>query len=428
MIFNLQQYTDQLVESIRQRLAAGDPRAREDCAALTKSAPDVGVMLMAVVEERLGDFDAARQAAQQVEEHQLQTAMELYSSARCFQAMHALMAVGARRQKIPLAWAQSLWGVGRYTESFSAFEAEALRSSSTAEAMARFAQAAIMLGRGGEALSQLDRYVTSHSGCALQAALIWYDQDRERAAYCFRQAYSQDDGIWQARIGEAVCGPPTARQQALEGLRGRLVEDPRAEAMLEGHLYAASKGDLFVGQPPKVLASGLANATVEGIVIECGVYFGRTSTLMVEWGADEVHGFDCFEGLPQDWNGQEAPGAYSTGGHLPVVPDQVLLYKGLFENTLPPFAAAHAGQAIRLLHIDCDLYASASQVLGALGPLIQAGSIVVHDDYCGYPGWRGDEYQAWQEFVARQSIEYEYLGFGLLGREAAVRVKKRAAR
>ncbi|GJM10859.1 MAG: hypothetical protein DHS20C11_31350 [Lysobacteraceae bacterium] len=380
-------------------------------------------MLLAVVEERLGDFDAARQAAQKVEEHQLQTAMELYSSARCFQAMHALMEVGARRQKIPLAWAQSLWGVGRYEQSYAAFEAEATRSSSSAEAVARFAQSAIMLGRGELALPVIDQRVEQHSGCALQGGLIWYDQDQERSAYCFRRARALEPGIWQALIGEAACQPKEQRLDRLQALAGQLPEGDRAAAMLAGHMYAAEHQAPFIGQSPLVLKAGLDSASTDGLVLECGVYFGRTLNLMAQWGVEAAHGFDCFEGLPADWNGQEASGAYSTGGYLPVVSESVQLHRGLFEHTLQGFADEHQQSQIRLLHVDCDLYTSATEVLKAFGPMLQSGSIVVHDDYCGYPGWQGDEFRAWQEFTGDAGVAYDYLGFGLLGREAAVRVR-----
>jgi len=39
------------------------------------------------------------------------------------------------------------------------------------------------------------------------------------------------------------------------------------------------------------------------------------------------------------------------------------------------------------------------------------GTVIVFDEYFGYPGWREHEYRAWQEFVAASGVRFDYEGF-----------------
>jgi hypothetical protein len=64
------------------------------------------------------------------------------------------------------------------------------------------------------------------------------------------------------------------------------------------------------------------------------------------------------------------------------------------------------------MHIDCDIYSSTVDILQGVGDLLQAGTIILFDEYFNYPEWRRHEFKAWQEFVAEHDISYEYLGFG----------------
>jgi hypothetical protein len=75
---------------------------------------------------------------------------------------------------------------------------------------------------------------------------------------------------------------------------------------------------------------------------------------------------------------------------------------------------------IAFLHIDCDIYSSTVDILQGVGDRLQAGTIVLFDEYFNYSGWRHHEFKAWQEFVAANDISYEYLGFAR--QQALVRV------
>ena len=77
---------------------------------------------------------------------------------------------------------------------------------------------------------------------------------------------------------------------------------------------------------------------------------------------------------------------------------------------------------VGLLHIDCDLYSSTNTVLTALADRIGVGCVIVFDEYFNYPGWESGEYRAFQEFIARTGLKYEYLVFNSRHEQVAVRI------
>ena len=74
------------------------------------------------------------------------------------------------------------------------------------------------------------------------------------------------------------------------------------------------------------------------------------------------------------------------------------------------------------LHIDSDLYSSASYVLDRLRDRIRPGTIILFDEYFNFPGWQQDEFRAWQEFVDCNHVRYEYIGMVTRHQKVAVRV------
>lgn len=167
-------------------------------------------------------------------------------------------------------------------------------------------------------------------------------------------------------------------------------------------------------------AVGLANPT--SLVLEFGVGTGRSTThIATQIGKSRtVFGFDSFEGLPETWRTGFDKGAFAQS-RLPDVPGNATLIEGWFADTLPGFLQAHPGPAA-FIHIDCDLYSSTQVVLKELTPRIQAGCVIVFDEYFNFPGWRNDEFKAFQDFVSERGISYEYIGFVPSHQQAAVRI------
>jgi tetratricopeptide (TPR) repeat protein len=164
----------------------------------------------------------------------------------------------------------------------------------------------------------------------------------------------------------------------------------------------------------------IAEATIEGAVLEFGVRYGASSRLIATAADQPIHGFDSFEGLPEDWY-SEKKGSYTTFGELPDMPDLVTLHAGWFEDTLPAYMKEF-DEPVRFLHIDCDLYASTVTVLQNLAPRIAPGTVILFDEYLMNPGWRNDEFKAFQEAVEAHGWDYEYIAFSLFAKQTGVRI------
>jgi len=157
---------------------------------------------------------------------------------------------------------------------------------------------------------------------------------------------------------------------------------------------------------------------IEGHRLEFGVATGRTIRHWARlWPNHTIHGFDSFEGLPETWLWNIRRGHFKQ--QLPDVPSNVQLHVGWFNDTLPRWSLTGP---VAFLHIDSDLYSSAQYVLEYLADQIVPGTVIVFDEYFNFPGWQQDEFRAWQEFVAKKQLKYEYLGFVSGHQEVAVRV------
>jgi methyltransferase family protein len=160
-----------------------------------------------------------------------------------------------------------------------------------------------------------------------------------------------------------------------------------------------------------LLDFAVRKAPAEGLVLEFGVEKGDSLSFMAQRTPRTVHGFDSFEGLPEDWAGTfERRGKFSRGGALPTVPANAKLHVGWFDAVLPGFLAQHP-EPIALLHVDCDLYSSTKTVFDLAGGRLRPGSIIVFDEYFNYPNWKRHEHRAFQEFVAASGCRYDYIGF-----------------
>lgn len=160
-----------------------------------------------------------------------------------------------------------------------------------------------------------------------------------------------------------------------------------------------------------VLEFALSRATIPGHFLEFGVYRGGSIRFIASRKRHQsIHGFDSFEGLPAAWYDMDA-GSFNLRGRLPKVPRNVTLHPGWFDQSAAKWAADNPGP-ISFLHIDCDIYSSTKEVFNAIGTRLTAGSVIVFDEYFGYPQWRHHEFKAFQEFVARRDVSYRYLAYG----------------
>ena len=160
----------------------------------------------------------------------------------------------------------------------------------------------------------------------------------------------------------------------------------------------------------------------DGLYCEFGVYKGTTINHIASLTDKQVHGFDSFEGLPEDWREGFRKGFFAMTG-LPDVRKNIILHKGWFSDSLPGFKKEYPGPVV-FLHMDADLYSSTKDVFDALGDRIIPGAIIQFDEFFNYPGWEHGEAKAFREFVDRNKVEVEYLGYcdGQTNQQLAVRI------
>ena len=152
---------------------------------------------------------------------------------------------------------------------------------------------------------------------------------------------------------------------------------------------------------------------LDGHILDLGVWKGEsTRSLSKIFPEQTIHGFDSFEGLPGDW-AHVLSGEFDINGRMPIMPTNVRLYKGLFEDTLPQWLYKNDSKPISLLRVDCDLYSSTKTIFDVLSPLLVEGTWICFDELIGYHGYEHHEYKALIEFLRSSDHTFEYVAYGL---------------
>ena len=256
-------------------------------------------------------------------------------------------------------------------------------------------------------------------------AVLYDDQDSEPACQCLEQALRIDGRDTKVHFFLGVARARQGKQEEADKHFDVVSNAGEAESYrLDSWSYideASGANTRLLGTSAKMLSLGVGAARTKGMVLEFGVRYGTSIRQIAAHANQDVHGFDTFVGLPEDWH-QERAGSYSTCGELPKVPDGVYLHRGLFEDTLPPFLD-NTGGNIRLMNVDCDLYSSTKTIFDHVRERITRGTVIIFDEYIGYPHWREDEFRAFQEAVHFCGWKYEYLAFSLFSKQAVVRIQ-----
>jgi hypothetical protein len=186
-------------------------------------------------------------------------------------------------------------------------------------------------------------------------------------------------------------------------------------------------------------------AAVPGDIAEFGCHTGRTakviaSAMKLMRAKKGLHLFDSFEGLPTSVHevdrenvhvktGVWGAGAYkglnpeqlrrACQKYLP--PDTVSTHAGWFSQTLPKLAP---GTKFAMLHIDCDLYLSALDVLDFVfkAGMLSEGALVLFDDWnCCRASNHFGERKAWHEACGHYKVVAEDAGgYGWAGHKFIV--------
>ena len=187
---------------------------------------------------------------------------------------------------------------------------------------------------------------------------------------------------------------------------------------VEAHMTAAS-----LYENADEYLRDLVQRAPDGALLEFGVATGGTINQIARAAPGcTVHGFDSFEGLPEDWTGHnQQRGAFGRGGKAPRVEPTVRLHKGWFSDTIGVWKAEYPEKA-GFIHVDCDIYSSTKDVLWSLRDRLQVGTVIAFDEYFNYPNWRQHEARALAEFVAEFGITYRYIAYTAVDGAVAIEI------
>lgn len=302
----------------------------------------------------------------------------------------ALAALAPPSRQLAYEAAVSLWRLGEAEAALAAFDSILAGHPDHAASWVGSAAPALDLAGPDEAVRRVERAL----GCAGANGKYW--------------------GLL------AVLHVLAGRDDEAAAIRRRHVDgDPRRRPLPDS-VAALPRPPRVFGVSRALLRHAAAEARLPGLVLEFGVRRGTSLGHLAEAVGQELHGFDSFEGLPEDW-GRERTGVLTTGRQLPAVDPLARLHPGWFEDTLPAFLATHPGP-VRLVNVDSDIYASARTVLTHLTPRILPGTVLVFDEMIGNRTWRDDEYRAWMEYATVNGIAWEMLALSPFTKQVAVRV------
>lgn len=147
------------------------------------------------------------------------------------------------------------------------------------------------------------------------------------------------------------------------------------------------------------------------LYLEFGVWQGasmRYWSKLLKNVNSHLHGFDSFQGLSEDWDGQAPKGHFSTGGQLPQTEDpRVKFYKGWFQDTLPHYRLPEHDRLF--INMDADLYSSTKLVLSCLQERITNGAYLYFDEFSD----RFHEMKAFDEFLRNTGMQFSVIGADL---------------
>ena len=102
----------------------------------------------------------------------------------------------------------------------------------------------------------------------------------------------------------------------------------------------------------------------------------------------------------------------------PKVSKNVKIIKGKVQDTLDNFLKKNKNSKIIFTHMDMDTYTPTKYVLKKIKPLLTKGSIILFDEFYGFPNWKSNEYKAFTEVFDEN--EYKYFAFG--NRQVAIEI------
>jgi len=159
------------------------------------------------------------------------------------------------------------------------------------------------------------------------------------------------------------------------------------------------------------------------LFLEFGVYKAESinyfSNILKKFNKS-IYGFDSFYGLEEEWITTEYHGVetFSLKGKIPKTNKNVFIIQGKVQHTFEEFIFKNKSSKISFMHIDLDTYLPTKFVLEKAKPFLIKGSIILFDEFYGYPGWQNQEYKAFNEIF--NDKEFEYIAFA--SRQVAIKI------
>lgn len=160
-----------------------------------------------------------------------------------------------------------------------------------------------------------------------------------------------------------------------------------------------------------------------GHIAEFGMYRGASFMFMAKlmrlfepMGCKELFGFDSFDGLTtftkEDKATSDKVGLYAGSYEelmdlvsLHDLQDDVTIFKGLIQDTLPPLLESRTELSFSLVLCDTDLYEPTKLILESMHPRLSKGGIFVLDEW-NHEVWKGESI-AVREFLEVHGASYE---------------------
>lgn len=119
----------------------------------------------------------------------------------------------------------------------------------------------------------------------------------------------------------------------------------------------------------------------------------------------KLHGFDSFEGLPEDFDidGPIVRSTHDHKGEIPRIDDsRVSFFKGWFEDVLPNYQLPE--HEVLVIVLDADLYSSTICVLNYLRSYIKHGTFIYFDELSRLD----HEPKAFAEFIKKAALNFAF--------------------
>jgi hypothetical protein len=130
------------------------------------------------------------------------------------------------------------------------------------------------------------------------------------------------------------------------------------------------------GMKAGLLWAAINNITLKGDWAEFGVWKGDSARFLLRLltQGNQLHLYDSFEGLPEDWSPEFPKGKFALSEPPTFDDARVVMHKGWFKDTItspPPFFS--------FVHVDCDLYSSTVDILSRI--FLPTGLVIVFDEF-----------------------------------------------